>query len=347
MWRRQCRATLQAALQHRNSNVGCFRLSNERSASSLASLVHRQAAVAADSVALAAPKQGVSWTYGELSQRAVRVSAALTHLGYSSGDVLATDLPNSAENLLLQVAASHLGLAVATVKDAAALAALGNVASVRGAVSHSAAATGVLTEAGLPLATVVVNELDGSLAAVTSAAPADVPIPAAVPADDSLALGYWSSTTPLTNGEALTQMGADAKSQLNMGPNDKVLVSITLCHAFGIASAVGSSLLAGATIVLPGASGIRGCGSPSQRAQVTLEVLEAQRCSLLFADVHTLKALPEAGSADLSALRGGACKVGSGADFLHDVTEAKLGKDGEMRPIEYAGVRLTAVGKKK
>ena len=30
-----------------------------------------------------------------------------------------------------------------------------------------------------------------------------------------------------------------------------------------------SALLAGATVVLPGASGIRGCGSPKQRAEVS------------------------------------------------------------------------------
>mmetsp|Transcript_26509 Transcript_26509/g.53776 ORF Transcript_26509/g.53776 Transcript_26509/m.53776 type:complete len:142 (+) Transcript_26509:278-703(+) len=141
-------------------------------------------------------------------------------------------------------------------------------------------------------------------------------------------------------------MGAAAKERLAITPDDRVLVSITLCHAFGIGSAVGSALLAGAAVVLPGASGIRGCGSPGQRAQVTLEVLASQRCSLLFADVHTLKALPGPGTADLSALRGGACKVGSGADFLEDVREAKLGPDGEMRPLEYAGVPLMAVGKK-
>merc|ERR1712050_529596 len=127
---------------------------------------------------------------------------------------------------------------------------------------------------------------------------------------------------------------------------DRVLVSITLCHAFGIASAVGSALNAGAAVVLPGSSGIRGCGSPSQRAQVTLSVLESQRCSLLFADVHTLKALPSPGQADLSKLRGGACKVGSGSDFLEEVREAKLGPNGELRPLEYAGVALVAVGKK-
>jgi len=95
--------------------------------------------------------------------------------------------------------------------------------------------------------------------------------------------------------------------------------------------------------VLPGASGIRGCGSPSQRAEATLEAMISEKCSLLFADVHTLKALPPP-EGDL-VLRGGCCKVGSGADFL-DVKEAKLGPNGEMRPLEYAAVPLVAVGKR-
>merc|ERR1719253_2271720 len=122
--------------------------------------------------------------------------------------------------------------------------------------------------------------------------------------------------------------GADALSALGLTADDRLLVSITLCHAFGIGSAVSSALQAGATVVLPGSSGIRGCGSPSQRAQVTLEVLASEKCTVLFADVHTLKALPPPGAADLSALRTGVCKVGSGADFLPDVREAKLGPDG-------------------
>lgn len=315
-----------------------------RTASSLASLVHGRAGHAPDSLAVVAPQQGVSWTYGDFSQRATQVAGALASLGYSRGDVLVTDLPNSAENLLLQVAASHLGVAVATVTDATALDALSQVGRVRGGVTHKTeGAAGMLGGASLPISPVIVEELDGSLAQLTTAGS---PPLAPVEVDSAAALGYWSSTTPLTNREAICEMGTAAKSRLNMGANDRVLVSITLCHAFGIGSAVGGSLLAGAAIVLPGASGIRGCGSPGQRARVTLQVLESQRCTLLFADVHTLKALPHPGQADLTALRGGACKVGSGADFLESVAEAKLGPEGEMRPLEYAGVRLVAVGKK-
>jgi len=311
------------------------------SSSSLASLVHAHAAASPARLALAAPQQGVSWSYAELSSRAARAASALAALGYARGDVLVTDLPNSAENLLLQIAASHIGVAVGTVKDAAALEALRGAASVRGAVTCAEGSSPFLAGAALPTQAVVVEALDGSLAALGNgeAQPA-------VAADAALALGYWSSTKPLTNREALSEMGAAARDRLAISAEDRVLVSITLCHAFGIGSAAGSALVAGAAIVLPGASGIRGCGSPGQRAQVTLEVLESQRCTLLFADVHTLKALPAPNTADLSALRGGACKVGSGADFLDDVVEAKLGPDGEMRPLVYGGATLVAVGKK-
>mmetsp|Transcript_14220 Transcript_14220/g.42754 ORF Transcript_14220/g.42754 Transcript_14220/m.42754 type:complete len:338 (+) Transcript_14220:78-1091(+) len=322
------------------SRAAAARGHGQRAASSLASVVHGHAAAAPTSLALAAPQEGVSWTYRELSERAARVAGQLARLGYGHGDVLVMDLPNSTENLLLQVACSHLGVAAATAKDAGALAALCEAARVRGAVTQAApGAGGVLAEASLPLAPVAVED-------VVSPGSPDAPLPTMAAAEDGLALGYWNSTKPLTNGEALATMGAAAVQRLAMGPEDRVLVSITLCHAFGIGSAAGSALLAGAAVVLPGASGTRGCGSPGQRAQVTLEVLASQRCTLLFADVHTLKALPPPGQAELSALRGGACKVGSGADFLEAVREAKLGPEGELRPLEYAGVPLVAVGKK-
>merc|ERR1719408_648195 len=127
--------------------------------------------------------------------------------------------------------------------------------------------------------------------------------------------------------------GAAAKDKLSMTENDVVLVSITLNHLFGIGSAVSSSLLSGATIVLPDASGVTGCGSPSQRAEATLNYLDSLKCSLLFADTHTLKALKAAGQADLKSLRGGVCKVGSGTDFLEEMEE-------------YAGTSLFTMGKK-
>mmetsp|Transcript_74992 Transcript_74992/g.223485 ORF Transcript_74992/g.223485 Transcript_74992/m.223485 type:complete len:341 (-) Transcript_74992:66-1088(-) len=340
MWRLRARFGATALVSGARSSA------RSRAASSLASLVHAHALATPSALALAAPQQGVAWSYAELSQRAGRVAAALARLGLGRGGAVVTDLPNSAENLLLQVAASHLGAAVATAKDTVALADLGRTVAVQCAVAQASTVEGAsswLAGASLPRTPVVVETLDGSLSPLTGAPGEPPPVAAA---DDALALGYWSSTKPLTNGEALSEMGMAAKDHLAVTPKDRVLVSITLCHAFGIGSAVGSALSAGAAVVLPGASGIRGCGSPGQRAQVTLEVLESQCCTLLFADVHTLKALPAPGQADLGALRGGACKVGSGADFLDDIREAKLGPNGEMRPLEFAGVPLVAVGKR-
>eukprot|EP00931_Biecheleriopsis_adriatica_P082061 TRINITY_DN55448_c0_g1_i1.p1 TRINITY_DN55448_c0_g1~~TRINITY_DN55448_c0_g1_i1.p1 ORF type:complete len:337 (-),score=57.22 TRINITY_DN55448_c0_g1_i1:142-1152(-) len=310
---------------------------------SLASLVHSQAARNPSGLALSAPQQNVKWNYQELSERSVEVAGMLSKLGYQQGDVLVTDLPNSAENLVLQVACSHIGTAVATVKDKKALADLSSAVTVRGAITHQAeGATEVLQTAELPVPTVALEHLDGTLGLFQGSSLA----PEAVVADSSTPLGYWSSTKPLTCGEALSTMGADACNQLGLTAADRVLVSITLCHAFGIGSAVGAAFTAGSAVVLPGASGIRGCGSPTQRAEVTLKVLASEQCTILFADVHTLKALPPPAGADLSSLRGGACKIGSGATFLHDVKEAKLGPDGELRPLEYAGIPLVAVGKK-
>ncbi|CAE8681145.1 unnamed protein product [Polarella glacialis] len=318
-----------------------------RCASSLASLVSSHAAAAPDRLALAAPQQGLSWSFGELEDRAEHVAAALAARGYVRGHSLVTDLPNSAENLLLQVACSRLGVAVATAKDEAAVKELVSKRSLMGAVAHrpssseSEALPSLLVQCQLPLPPFLVEELDGSLAAFQ-----DGRCPDAVKVYDATPLGYWSSTTALTNGEAISVMGAAARDRLAMTAEDRVLVGITLCHAFGIGSAVGGAWLAGAAVVLPGASGIRGCGSPSQRAEATLACLASQRCTLLFADVHTLKALPLPGpGVDVSALRGGVCKVGSGSTFLEDVREAKLGPENELRPLEYAGVRLVAIGK--
>ncbi|CAE8706527.1 unnamed protein product [Polarella glacialis] len=308
---------------------------------SLASLVAVRAAQAPESLALSAPQQGVSWSFKELEEKAARVAAALAARGYARGQVLVTDLPNSVENLLLQVACSHLGVAVATAKDPKTLEKL--VAArpwdVRGAVCGPS----FLIKSQLSLPPVIIEELDGSLSPLLSSGDKS---PLAEPRDNA-ALGYWNVTKALTNGEALGVMGAAAAERLAVTAEDRVLVSISLCHAFGIGSAVGGAWLGGAAAVLPGAIGIQGCDSPSQLAEATLACLVSQRCSLLFVDVYTLKGLPvPSPGLDLSALRGGVCKVGSGADFLEEIREAKIGPDGELRPLEYAGVQILAMGRK-
>eukprot|EP00435_Cladocopium_sp_Y103_P055273 s765_g18.t1 len=307
-----------------------------RAASSLASLVCSQAKENGSHLAVAAPKQGVRWSFKDVEDRAGRVAAGLAKHGVTRGSTVVTDLPNSADNLLLQVSCSWLGAA-----DESQLAELQKVTDLRLAVTHKSgdSVNAALARYQLPASPVVVEDpcssmqdLDGELGVLAAAAPA----PMEGPRGDA-ALGFWSSTKALTNSEAIEEMGAAAKERLAMTNADRVLVSITLCHAFGIGSAVSSAWLAGPGLVLPGASGIRGCGSPSQRAEATLAAMISEKCSLLFADVHTLNALP-APEGDL-VLRGGCCKVGSGADFL-DIKEAKLGPNGEPQTQRWSDETL-------
>ena len=53
-------------------------------------------------------------------------------------------------------------------------------------------------------------------------------------------------------------LGESAAKELDMKAADRVLVSITLCHAFGIGSGVGSAFSSGAALVLPAVGGIKG-----------------------------------------------------------------------------------------
>lgn len=58
----------------------------------------------------------------------------------------------------------------------------------------------------------------------------------------------------------------------------------------------------------------------------------------LFADTHTLRALP-APTGEALALRAGVVKIGSGSDFLEGVTHAAADL-----PLLYNGVALRAMG---
>ena len=82
-------------------------------------------------------------------------------------------------------------------------------------------------------------------------------------------------------------LGAGAAAGLGSTAADKTCVSITLCHAFGMGSGVGGALTSGGAVVLPAADGIRGCGDPKQRAEVSTsqvsERLITQKCSMRHA----------------------------------------------------------------
>lgn len=294
---------------------------------------------------LLAPQQGVSMTYGEVNRATSVVASALEQWGLRAGsrEVVAMDLPNTAENLMLQLALARTGSAVATAKDAAALDSLATKltsqnSAVRGCVAASKGSWLASVELSLPalLADNLFAEIGGRGSA--GAQPTALPDSLGAHAGEELPHAYFNSATPLTHTQALA-LGQAAASQLALTPDDRVAVAITLSHAFGIGSACGAALASGAAIVLPAVGGLRGCGVPEQRAAVTLEVIAGTRCTALFADTHTLKAFAEPQmvakreALDVSSLRTGVVKVGSGADFLDET-------------VEFAGVSLFTLGKR-
>lgn len=285
--------------------------------------------------ALISPQQNLHLTYGQLRVKAYSLAVDLRERGVGLGDIVATDLPNVAEGLMLHLACARLGAAVATATNVDILQQL--PAKVRCAVS--AHQESWLSNHMFPSPPLLVDgDAMDSVLNLYDRVEDD-----ALDVDDNeeafeRVLGYFNSPKALTQGHALTQ-GEYMKHHLQMTDSDRVCVSITLYHAFGVGSACASAILSGAAIVLPAVGGLRGCGIPSQRAQVTLDTLESEKCTLLFADTHTLKALHDESlakslnAADLSSLRGGVCKTGSGSDILEQT-------------VDLANVKLSTLGKK-
>ena len=291
-------------------------------AKTIAGLVDQVARRAPSRLALTSPFQKHKFTYGELSETTHALAGWLSLYGFEKNDLLVSDLPNTSENLLVQLACNRLGVCYTTVKDNESMT---KFPKIKGAICTDS--TGFLADINLPVPTLSGDFLEdlihqGGLDNFTQET-FDA-------RDSSAAHAYYNSTTPFTNEEAL-KLGEEAAFQLAVHENDVVCVSVTLCHAFGMGSAVSSALMLGAAIALPAVGGIRGCGVPSERAAATLDVLQQEKCTLLFADTHTLKALPEPPH-DL-VLRGGVCKVGSGSDFLEE-------------KVVYGGAKLMTLGKK-
>jgi AMP-binding enzyme len=289
---------------------------------SIAGLVDAAANRAPSRMALLSPFQGHQFTYEELSKTTSALAGFLTMYGFETKDILVSDLPNTSENLLVQLACNRLGVAYATAKDAQGMS---KFTRVKGAICTDS--KGFLADTSLPLP---VLEADFLSALINEGGLDSYGYEVADAGGDN-PHAFYNSTSAFTNGEAL-QLAEKAAFQLAVHDQDVVCVAITLCHAFGMGSAVASALMMGATIVLPAVGGIRGCGVPADRAAATLEVLKNQKCTLMFADTHTLKAMPEP-PLDL-VLRGGVCKVGSGSDFLEEFRS-------------YGGAKLMTMGKKQ
>ena len=295
---------------------------------------------------LIAPQQSISWTYGELEDKARRLAQGLREHGFKKNSIAISDVPNIAENVLLQAALSHIGAAIATPpKDAAALAALNEVGNVLGTVSATIAQPLPPGAPALRLPPVVLD-FDGSSGGGFVAFDellGSRPHAGATRASEESLLGVYG-TAALTH-EAALEMATAAAEKLGTTADDRVCCSVTLMHPFGIGSAVTSAVLSGGAVVLPAVGGIKGCGDPKQRAQVTLEVLAATRATQIFGDTHTLRAMPPPSpDAEPLALRTGVIKIGSGATYLDGVREVPAGAKAPALPLEYAGVALLAMG---
>lgn len=285
------------------------------------------------------------YSYSDFRDKTNRLAGFLKLYGYERNDVLISDMPNVAENLMLQVACNRIGVAYATAKG---LEGMVKLDKVKGSVC--ATGTGFLAETNLSLPYLsgdflldLIHGVSGSsnntLSGLDELDFEDNDENAELSADneDTSVVpphAFYNNPKPFTNPEAL-EMGTEAAWETAMIEDDVVCVAITLCHAFGMGSAVCSTLQAGATLVLPSVGGIRGCGVPSKRAEVTLNALESEKCTLLFADKHTLNAFPDEdddsfGPARLS-LRGGVCKMGSGSLYLEEI-------------VKYGGASLKTLG---
>lgn len=268
------------------------------------------------------------FTYDDLRHKTNALAGFLQAYGYERNDIMVSDLPNIAENLILQIACNRLGVTYATAKN---LEGMAKLPTVRGSVC--ATGEGYLAETNLSLPYLSGDFLqdmihgDGLSEFGTEDYEQEDHTEPLVPH------AHYNSTSDFTNEQAL-QLGADASWELAMVEQDVVCISITLCHSFGMGTAVCSALLSGATMVLPSVGGIQGCGVPSERAKATFEALEQEKCTVLFADTHTLKALAEFDHPERLNLRGGVCKTGSGSDFLSDT-------------VNYGGVSLKTMGKKE
>lgn len=312
-------------------------------ARSLFDLVRLAAARTPNAVALVSPNQlpgtmGKSLTYGQL----VALSTGLAKHLYPAarglqgrGTLVASDLPNTTENLLLQLALSSQQAAYATTKDAQALAALRATHNIVGCVpvtkdswmysdSKGDAAAIPCPILGCDFETHSAEWLKTQQGNVDDCGNEVDHGPHA----------YFNSATALQSHDVV-QLGEAAANKLEMVASDKVCVSITLCHSFGIASGVAAVFSRGATLVLPAVGGIRGCGNPSERAESTLQVMAATGATLLLADTHIVKSFPSdlSSQSKTSTLRGGIVKTGSGSDFLDEM-------------VSVGGVDLFTMGKR-
>ncbi|XRB01661.1 AMP-binding domain-containing protein [Pycnococcus provasolii] len=308
--------------------------------------------VSRHALALSCPSQSVHFDCGELDVRIRRLAFSLSSLGIQPFTLVASALPNTSESIILAYALQHIGAVLTSMpadvnaRDKIINKAGGNMPFVATFASSATGRPECLNHLDIPH--VYLNNDEESKEENDASGIVDMAQLLSVTnlrKDDPNAtqqlMGVFGSAA-VTHEQAM-RLAQEAAQKLETKPNDKVCCSVTLLHAFGAASAVGSAVVGDAAVILPEVGGIRGCGSPSQRAQVTADVIATEGVTQLFGDTHTLRALQDVEAPASHHLRTGVIKIGSGSDFLDDVRETP-GDD--AIPLSWAGTSFHAMGKR-
>ena len=270
--------------------------------------------------------EGIFWTYEDLNARVHHAAHALLARSSVGGSIVSV-LPNTAHNLLLQLACAVSGTRLVTAKAPQAIpdlvqkfkcSAWADVDSSGQTVMHTAGATG----GSMPIE----DFLDigrGFDDGTHFAGGKDLP------EDEGLEFAYYGGGAAHTSLESLLGVADATRAHLSIKEDDVLCCPVALNHTMGMGFGVLPCVMAGAGIVLP---------SPAPDASATMAALRDQQCTLLVADTHVVNALVEKEEAEPAAanglqLRGGLVKVGSGEDISANFAR------------EIFGATLDAVGK--
>ena len=318
-------AAATASSSSSSSSLGAF----------VASAFAAHATHAPDAVALAVPHRALAWTYGELHDRARAFAAALEDLGYCD-DVeraLGACVANGPEALVTYAGCALAGVDARTAKRAKDFM---NFAPTRGTVvdfSESADA-GALIGAHEPIAVGAGATARDKVIMwdVAAAAYAGRNVERETRRDSTF---YYNSAKGVSGMELMDMAHASARA-LGIESSDSVCVPVPLAHSMGFAFGALAAFSRGARVVLPPGLASAGESAEAREAmcRVTLDVLASEKCTLVVADSHVLKAAGDNSRRRVGyeALRGGLTKVGSG-----DVI-------GAVEGVKFIGVDLLTVG---
>ena len=302
----------------------------------------------ANDIALVAPDaanaSSSKMTYGELAERANAFAAAMEELGYdATSKPLGVRVRNGPEALVAYLGTALCGARAKTCKtreDAREM--FGNGAT-RGTLVEFADAdvAGEILGAHEPIAVYGGGMRDKVITweVLHAAYKGRAAREDAEPGEEIPDAEYFFNSDKPTRGNVLVRNAMAASGALRIARGDSVCVPVPLAHAMGLGFGALAALASGARLVLPPTLGSAADGDAARDAMcaATLDVLRSEKCTLVVADSHVVRAARDRGArADgYEALRGGLTKVGSG-----DVI-------GAAPAVPFLGVDLLTVGTPK